>query len=218
MVIFDCNGVLVDGEAIAATVAAEEFTRAGVPITPQLIGHFFTGRRATDMIAAVETASDRKLPANFSEILTSATLRRFRAELRTTPHADYALSWLRGPKCVASSATRERIHAILEMTELLRFFEPNMFSGNDVPNGKPAPDLFLHAAAQMGIAASDCIVVEDSPVGVEAAVAAGMTAIGFVGGCHAGPQLADMLKAAGATRVIPDLRMLKSTVVDLRGW
>ena len=203
MVIFDCNGVLVDGEAIAASVAAEEFTRAGVPISPQLIGHFFTGRRATDMIVAVETASGRKLPAEFGATLTSATLRRFRAELRMTPHAEYALTWLRGPKCVASSATRDRIHAILEITELLRFFERNVFSGNDVPHGKPEPDLLLHAAAKMKVAASECIVVEDSPVGVQAAVAAGMTAIGFIGGCHAGPQLADMLKPPAPRRSSP---------------
>lgn len=218
MVIFDCNGVLVDGEAIAASVAAEELSRAGVPISPQMIGHFFTGRRATDMIAAVETACSCKLPADFATTLTSATLRRFRHELRATAHAEYALTWLRGPKCVASSATRDRIHAILEITELLRFFQSNIFSGSDVPRGKPEPDLFLHAAAKMGVAASDCIVVEDSAVGVQAAVAAGMTAIGFVGGCHAGPQLFETLKAAGAKTVIPDLRMLKSAVVELRGW
>ena len=218
MIIFDCNGVLVDGEVIAASVAADEFTRAGVPMSPQLVGHFFTGRRAVDMIAAVETAAGCKLPADFGVNLTAATLRRFRAELRTTPHADYALTWLRGPKCVASSATSDRIHAILEMTELLRFFEPNVFSGSDVERGKPAPDLFLHAAAKMNVQPKDCIVVEDSPVGVQAAVAAGMTAIGFVGGAHSGPQLASSLQTAGARTVIADLRMLKSTVVALRGW
>ena len=125
---------------------------------------------------------------------------------------------MRGPKCVASSATRDRIHAILEITELLRFFEPNVFSGSDVPRGKPAPDLFLHAAAKMSVRPNDCIVVEDSPVGVQAAVAAGMTAIGFVGGSHAGPQLASSLQAAGAKTVIADMRVLKSTIVALRGW
>jgi HAD superfamily hydrolase (TIGR01509 family) len=218
MIIFDCNGVLVDGEVIAASVAAEEFTRAGVPMSPRLVGHFFTGRRAADMIAAVETAAERKLPADFGATLTAATLRRFRAELRTTPHADYALSWLRGPKCIASSAPRDRIHAILEMTELLRFFQPNVFSSSDVPQGKPAPDLFLHAAAKMNVQPKDCIVIEDSPVGVQAAVAAGMRAIGFVGGSHAGPQLAGSLQTAGAKAVIADLRVLKSTVVALRGW
>lgn len=218
MVIFDCNGVLVDGEQISAAVAAEEFTRAGIPMSPQLIARFFTGRRVTDMIADIETATGRKLPANFAGVLAAATLRRIRDELRATPHAAYALTWLRGPKCVASSTSLERIRVSLETAGLLRFFEPNLFSASDVPHGKPAPDLFLHAAAQMGIQASDCIVVEDSPVGVAAAVAAGMTPVGFVGGSHVQSQLPAQLTAAGARTVIADMRVLKSTIVALRGW
>jgi HAD superfamily hydrolase (TIGR01509 family) len=218
VVIFDCNGVLVDGEQISAAVAAEEFTRVGFPMTPQLIARFFTGRRAADMFADVETATGRKLPADFAAVLAAATLRRIREELRATPHAAYALTWLRGPKCVASSTALERIRVSLETAGLLRFFEPNLFSASDVPRGKPAPDLFLHAASQMGIQAADCIVVEDSPVGVAAAVAAGMTAVGFVGGSHVHPQLPAQLTAAGASVVIADMRVLKSTIVGLRGW
>ena len=212
MIIFDCNGVLVDGEPISAAVAADEFTRAGFPMTPQIVAHFFTGRRATDMFADVETATRRKLPVNFPAILAAATLRRIREELRPTPHAAYALTWLRGPKCVASSATLDRIRVSLETAGLVRFFEPHLFSGNDVPRGKPAPDLFLHAAAKMEV------VVEDSPVGVAAAVAAGMTPIGFVGGSHVHSHLPAQLTAAGARAVIADMRVLKSTVVALRGW
>ncbi len=84
--------------------------------------------------------------------------------------------------------------------------------------GKPAPDLFLHAAAKMRVEPGDCIVVEDSAVGVAAGVAAGMTAIGFVGGSHAGSRLAEQLRAAGARAVISDMRALKGTIIDLRGW
>ena len=218
MIIFDCNGVLVDGETISAAVAAEEFTRAGFAMTPQVVARFFTGRRATDMFADVEAATKRKLPANFPATLAAATLARIRDELRSTPHAAYALTWLRGPKCVASSATLERIRVSLETAGLVRFFEPNLFSANDVPRGKPAPDLFLHAAARMEVDPADCIVVEDSPVGVAAAVAAGMTPIGFAGGSHAQSQLPAQLTAAGARAVIADMRVLKSTIVALRGW
>jgi HAD superfamily hydrolase (TIGR01509 family) len=218
VVIFDCNGVLVDGEMISASVVAEEFTRAGFVMSPQLVGQFFTGRRTSDMIADVETATGRKLPRNFTASLASATLRRYRAELVATPHAAHALTWLRGPKCVASSATLDRILVSLDSTGLLRFFDPNIFSGNDVQRGKPAPDLFLHAAAKMAVHPGDCVVVEDSVVGVQAAVAAGMTAVGFVGGSHAGPQLPGLLQAAGASAVISDFRRLKDTIVDLRGW
>jgi HAD superfamily hydrolase (TIGR01509 family) len=218
VVIFDCNGVLVDGEPIAHAVAAEEFVRAGVPLTPDLVARFFAGRRPADMFAIVEKATGRKLPQNFSTTVAAATLRRFRAELRPTPHAMHALTWLRGPKCVASSSPFDRIRVSLETTGLLRFFEPRLFSASDVAKGKPAPDLFLCAAAQSGVSPADCIVVEDSPAGVTAATAAGMTAIGFLGGTHAGPELGPMLIAAGARTVIADMRMLKSTIVEIRGW
>ncbi len=134
------------------------------------------------------------------------------------PHAAHALTWLRGPKCVASSSTFDRIRASLEITGLLRFFEPNIFSANEVPHGKPAPDLFLHAAARMQVKPSDCIVVEDSPAGVAAAAAAGMATIGFVGGSHAVAHLAPQLLAAGACTIIADMRQLKGTIAALRGW
>ena len=217
MVIFDCNGVLVDSEPIAAAVAAEEFTRAGFPLTADVIARYFTGRRSADMLAAVEAATRRKLPANFASLLTAATLRRFRMELRATPHVAYALTWLRGPKCVASSSTHDRIRVSLETTGLLRFFEHNIFSAGEVPHGKPAPDLLLHAAARMGVQASDCIVVEDSAAGVAAAHAAGMTPIGYVGSAQDAGVGAN-LTAAGARTLIADMRQLKSTVVALRGW
>ena len=218
VVIFDCNGVLVDSESLATAIVSQEFMRVGFALTPDIIARYFTGRRPADMFAEVEIAAGRKLPPDFAATVASVTLRRFRAELRATRHAAYALSWLRGPKCVASSSSIDRIRVSLESTDLIRFFEPNLFSANEVRNGKPAPDLFLHVAKRMQIAPRDCIVVEDSPVGVTAGVIAGMTVVGFVGGSHAGTQLANHLKAAGATKVITDLRALKSTIIDLRGW
>jgi HAD superfamily hydrolase (TIGR01509 family) len=217
VIIFDCNGVLVDSEPIAAAVAAEEFNRAGIPLTPELVLRFFFGRRPADMVAMVEAAGKCKLPPSFASRLTAAIIARLRADLRAVPHAAYALTWLRGPKCVASSSTLDRIRASLETTGLARFFD-HVFSASDVPNGKPAPDLFLHAAARMGVEPRDCIVVEDSPAGVNAAKAAGMHAIGFVGGSHAQGELGGTLMSAGARTVIADMRHLKGTVVALRGW
>jgi HAD superfamily hydrolase (TIGR01509 family) len=217
VLIFDCNGVLVDSEPIAAAVAADQFARIGIPITPELVSRYFFGRRPADMFALVEAAIHRKLPANFGADVAAATLKRLRAELRAIPHASHALTWLRGPKCVASSSARDRIRVSLEITGLARFFD-FVFSASDVPSGKPAPDLFLHAASRMGVQASDCIVIEDSPAGVAAATAAGMTAIGFVGGSHASAQLGEQLTRAGARAIVADLRHLKSTVVAVRGW
>jgi HAD superfamily hydrolase (TIGR01509 family) len=218
MVIFDCNGVLVDSEPLATTIASQEFMRAGFPLTPAMIARYFTGRRPADMFADVESATGRKLPTGFAASVAESILRRFRSELRPTHHAAYALSWLRGPKCVASSSSLERIRVSLESTGLIRFFEPNLFSASDVRNGKPAPDLLLHAAGKMGVEPGACIVVEDSPVGVTAGVAAGMTVIGFAGASHAGSDTADQLRAAGACEVITDLRALKRAIIDLRGW
>lgn len=218
MVIFDCNGVLVDSEPLATAIVSQEFMRAGFNLTPDVVARYFTGRHQADMFADVEMAAGRKLPAGFAETVASATLRRFRAELRATKHMAQALSWLRGPKCVASSSSFDRIRVSLESTDLIRYFEPYLFSASEVKNGKPAPDLFLHAAAKMHVEPRHCIVVEDSAVGVAAGVAAGMTAIGFIGGSHAGARLAEQLRAAGARAVISDMRALKGTIIDLRGW
>jgi len=216
--IFDCNGVLVDSEAIVANVAAQELNRAGFVVAPEVIARFFAGRRPTDMLADIEAATRRRLPPNFASTLASATKQRLRAELRAMAHVSHALTWLRGPKCVASSAPLDRVRTSLESTGLLRFFEPYIFSATDVPNGKPAPDLFLYVAARMRVQPADCLVVEDSPAGVSAAFAAGMVPIGFIGGSHANPSLGAQLTQAGARAVIADMRALKSTIVALRGW
>ena len=218
MFIFDCNGVLVDSEAIVAQVAASELTRVGFAVSPEIISRFFAGRRPVDMLVDIETATQRTLPVDFAKTLANATLKRIKAELRATAHVEHALTWLRGPKCVASSSPLDRIRISLESTGLIRFFEPHLFSANEVPNGKPAPDLFLHVAAKMRTKPEDCIVVEDSPAGVAAAHAAGMVSIGFIGGSHTTPNQGAQLTRAGARAVIADMRALKSTVVALRGF
>jgi HAD superfamily hydrolase (TIGR01509 family) len=217
VIIFDCNGVLVDSEQIAAAVAADELARAGVAITPEAVIRYFSGRRPADMLTMVEAVTRQKLPTNLGATIAAATVKRLREELRAMPHAAHALTWLRGPKCVASSSPPERIRASLEITGLARFFN-FCFSATNMPSGKPAPDLFLHAASRMGVQAADCIVVEDSAAGVTAATAAGMTAVGFVGGSHADTQLGEQLKSAGAQIIVADLRHLKGAVVALRGW
>jgi HAD superfamily hydrolase (TIGR01509 family) len=218
MIIFDCNGVLVDSEPIAAAVAAEAFQRVGIDITPDMVARYFTGRRPTDMFIAVEEAAGVTLPPKFAATVSQATLVRLNQELRAMPHVTHALSWLRGPKAVASSSNLDRVRVSLGTTELSRFFGNNLFSANDVSAGKPAADLFLHVAKQTGVSPQDCIVVEDSPAGVTAAVAAGMAAIGFIGGSHADEDLPAKLTAAGAVSVIADMRALKAEVMKLRGY
>lgn len=219
MVIFDCNGVLVDSESIASAVLSEAFASIGLTaITPQFVARHFHGRRPADIFDTVARATKRILPDEFSASVAEQTLRRVRAELRPIPHAARALTWIRGPKAVASSSPLDRMRTSLDVTGLLSFFSERLFSASDVPKGKPAPDLFLHAAARLEVDPAQCIVVEDSAAGVRAARAAGMTPIGFVGGNDAAGRLVRDLGAAGARAVIADMRALHSAIVDLRGW
>ena len=138
--------------------------------------------------------------------------------MRAVPHAAHALTWIRGPKAVASSSALDRIRLSLEVADLLRFFELRLFSADFVSKGKPAPDLFLLAAERLQADPAECIVVEDLVVGVAAAKAAGMKPIGFLGRGNPEDRVARDLLAAGARTVIVDLRDLKSAVNELRGW
>jgi HAD superfamily hydrolase (TIGR01509 family) len=185
-------------------------------LTADAVARRFHGRRPADIFAAVERITKRVLPLDFAANVAAETLRRLGAELRAVPHAAHALTC--GPKAVASSSSSDRIRLSLDITDLLRFFEPRLFSASMVAKGNPAPDLFQLAAARMVVAPADCIVVEDSVAGVTAAKAAGMRPIGFVGRSQAEGDLARDLRGAGAHAVIADLRALKSTIIDLRGW
>jgi HAD superfamily hydrolase (TIGR01509 family) len=218
LVIFDCNGVLVDSEPISAAVMAEALGRIGVKASAAGVMRRFQGRRPADIFAAIEKTIGRSLPLDFSACVAGETLRRLRTELRPIAHAAHALTWIRGPKAVASSSPPERVRKSLEITGLLRFFEPRLFSASTVRNGKPAPDLFMLAADRSQVAPHECIVVEDSVPGVAAAVAAGMRPIGFVGGSLVPGKLAADLLAAGACSIVADMRGLKGAIADLRGW
>jgi HAD superfamily hydrolase (TIGR01509 family) len=215
MIIFDCDGVLVDSEPIVAAVAAEEFTRAGFVYSPDRVVQQFTGMSDVDMIAAVETAARRRLPSDFAATLLCATEKRLRAELRPMPHAAELLARLERPSCVASSSSVDRVRLSLRITGLLSFFGPHLFSASDVARGKPAPDLFLYAAAKMRTEPSECVVVEDSERGIAAGLAAGMMPIGFVGGSHADAGSTSALIVAGARTVIDDLRDLPGVLAKL---
>ena len=135
-----------------------------------------------------------------------------RRELAPVPGIARALAQLDGPRCVASSSDPARIRMTLELTGLAGFFGDHIFSGAEVANGKPAPDLFLHAAKTMGAPPAECVVVEDSVQGVRAGVAAAMPVIGFTGGAHAYPGFADTLRAAGAATIIAHMDELPAVL------
>jgi HAD superfamily hydrolase (TIGR01509 family) len=218
VVIFDCNGVLVDSEPIANTVLARALASIGIKAPPQDLARRFSGRRPADIFYAIERTTGRRLPKNFEERVSDEILRRLRTELRPIPHVTRALTWIRGPKAVASSSPLERVQLSLEVTDLIGYFCGRLFSASRVKRGKPAPDLFLMAAQQMQVQPSKCIVVEDSVPGITAAAAAGMTPIAFVGGSEAAGHLAGELSNAGARAIIADMRHLHETITGLRGW
>ncbi|MDQ0457087.1 HAD family hydrolase [Rhizobium paknamense] len=188
LVIFDCDGVLVDSEPISVEVLVAAFRKAGVGIDDAYVYENFLGR---SMATVVETAKEQfslSIDEGFLTGMREDLFQRFRQDLKAIEGLSSALDALEAEgiaRCVASSSNPERIQLSLSVTGLLHRFEPHIFSATMVKNGKPAPDLFLHAAAQMGVEPAHCVVVEDSPAGIMAAKAAGMRALAFCGGSHA---------------------------------
>ena len=214
LLIFDCDGVLVDSEPLACQVDAEVLTASGFPFTADEIRDRFVGTSLSDMLARIEAEHGRALPENFAERLTRTLLLRFEDELKPVPGVREAILALPHRRCVASSSTPDRIALSLRVTGLAELFE-GIFSAVEVKRGKPAPDLFLHAAARMGVAPEDCLVIEDSRFGVAAARAAGMRAIGFTGGGHCGPDHDAALREAGASLIVTHMRDLPAAVTAL---
>lgn len=212
LIIFDCDGVLVDSEALACVVHAEVLTQHGYAISAAQVHERFLGRSAREARLEVEAEIGRAFPESYVTVLRGTIDRVFGEQLAPVPHITETLSRLSQRICVASSGTPTRIRSSLGTTGLLDHFAPHLFSAMQVEHGKPAPDLFLFAAAQMNTPPARCIVVEDSVPGVTAAHAAGMTVIGFTGGSHCRPGDAERLRAAGATVVIDDMRLLPDLV------
>ena len=193
LVIFDCDGVLVDSEPISLAVTLEVLAEAGCPLDLSTGYARFLGRSLASVAQWLREEHGVELDDALKARLRARLFQRFKAELRPIPGVAEAVRALPCPACVASSSQPDRIRLSLDLTELLPLFDPNIFSATMVERGKPAPDLFLHAAGQMGVAPGDCVVVEDSPAGIRAAQAAGMRVVGFVGGAHAEP--ADLRQA-----------------------
>jgi HAD superfamily hydrolase (TIGR01509 family) len=183
LVIFDCDGVLVDSEPISCGVLAAALTRAGLATTLADARRDYQGLMLDQVIDQAERRLGHALPAGWLERYEDERSAAFRRELRPVPGIEpvlEALSAARVPVCVASQGTPEKMDLTLALTGLDAYFDADVvFSAWQVPRGKPHPDLFLHAAARMGVAARDCVVVEDSPSGVHGARAAEMTVLGF---------------------------------------
>jgi HAD superfamily hydrolase (TIGR01509 family) len=203
LVIFDCDGVLVDSERIAVRVDAIVLGRLGWELTEAEIIERFMGRSEAHMVAEIEAHLGRPLTADWDADFVPLYRSALEAELEPVDGVVEALDAIATPTCVASSSTHERLRFTLGLTGLLERFDGRIFSATDVTNGKPAPDLFLHAAASLGVEPGRCAVVEDSRYGVEAARAAGMRAFGYAGGLTPADRL-----AGPSTVVFDDMREL----------
>ncbi|MFD5415898.1 HAD family hydrolase [Streptomyces nojiriensis] len=183
LVIFDCDGVLVDSERIAVRVDALVLAELGWNLTEAEIVDRFMGRSSQSMTKEIEAHLGHSLPADWEEEFRPLYRDALAAELTAVPGIVDALDALTHlPTCVASSGSHDKMRFTLGMTGLYQRFEGSIFSATEVEHGKPAPDLFLHAAQQMGVAPEACAVVEDSRYGLQAARAAGMRAFAYVGG------------------------------------
>ena len=198
-IIFDFDGVIADSEVLANRVLADMVTALGRPTSLEDALGRYMGKRLPDLIAAIESDMGKPLASSFAQDLQAATLDSFRSDLREVPGARAFLDAHAGVnRCIASSSSRERLALSLDVLGLTGQFAGGVFSADEVSRGKPHPDLFLMAAACLGVGPSHCLVVEDSESGVRAGLAAGMTVIGFCAAGHVRPGHSERLAAAGA--------------------
>ena len=208
LVIFDCDGVLVDSEPIAARVLAECVGELGLALTAEDCIARFTGISMASVMAALALDLGRPLPADFAARVRARDFAAFADQLKAIDGVEALLAAVAAPVCVASSGAPAKIRFSLGLTGLLARFEPHLFSAEMVARGKPAPDLFLFAAQAMGVPAAACVVVEDAVAGITAARAAGMRALGFTGGGHCRPGHGERLLAAGAHAICASMGAL----------
>ena len=197
LVLFDCDGVLVDTERIQVAVQARLLTQLGWPMDDEQVVERWMGRTSAAQLADIREHLGEDAVRRYEERATVEIHEAFEAELTEVDGIGDLLDVLAAsgvPTCVASSGSHERIERTLGITGLHDHFSGRIFSALEVEHGKPAPDLFLHAAATMGFDPASCVVIEDSAYGVEAGVTAGMRVLGYGGGMAP----AESLRAAGA--------------------
>jgi HAD superfamily hydrolase (TIGR01509 family) len=213
LIVFDCDGVLVDSEVLACRAVAETLAAFGYGVPVESIAERFIGVSNRDMYAALAADTGGALPDGFDAAMKRGALELFERELTAIAGLETVLPRLVIAKCVASSSLPDDIVWKLRRTDLLRWFPTTaIFSTALVARGKPAPDIFLYAAKKMGTSPGRSIAVEDSAPGVAAAKAAGMATFGFTGGSHCRPGQEARLRSAGADLVFADMRELPSLI------
>lgn len=202
LVIFDCDGVLVDTEILAAEATVAALARLGVTMTVDDAAHELVGLVVDESRRKLEQIHGITLPPDFMDEVNHRLDEASRQKLRPIDGIVDVLDRLDRPYAVASNSMRDRLRLSFEVTGLAPYFAGRTFSAEDVARGKPAPDLYLHVASTMGVPPDRCLVIEDSVPGVTAAKAAGMEVVGFCGAAHIAPGQEDRLRAAGASGIL----------------
>ncbi len=220
LVIFDCDGVLVDSEFLASKIEAKLLTDAGVAITAEEIGERYSGLTWKEILLDVEKTAGVPLSAGLLDIADRLVDMALESELDMIDGADRAVKRIKLPKCIASNSSRARLGISLTRTGLMNLFEPHIFAAHEVgtQKGKPDPNVFLHAAEVFNARPGNTIVIEDSVHGIRGARAAGMRVIGFTGGAHTFPGHADRLTEAGAETVINRHALLPDVILAMAEW
>jgi HAD superfamily hydrolase (TIGR01509 family) len=212
LVIFDCDGVLVDSEILSAEVEAEALSHLGVPVTSQDVMNRFLGLTQAELERKFERDYGIRLPSDHAQTTSQMLRQAYLTRLDPVPGVRKVIEELAIPFCVASNSPPSKLGLGLSVTNLFELVYPNIFCSKLVARGKPAPDLFLYAAKTMGADPARAVVVEDSVVGIKAAKAAGMLAIGFVGGLHHMPPSDQALIAAGADHIAQTMEDVQALI------
>ncbi|MFD1199245.1 HAD family hydrolase [Brucella gallinifaecis] len=200
LVIFDCDGVLVDSEPLSCRAFEQVYANHGMMLPEGSVAKGI-GMKVADIVNMIEDMTGNRLPDGAVDDFWPITRDLFAKHLQPAAGIADFLKVLPHKRCVASSSHPERIAFSLEKTGINQYFGDAVYSSSMVKRGKPAPDLFLFAADKMGVDPARCVVIEDSPFGVEGAIAAGMTAFGYTGGGHSYEGHAERLADKGASRV-----------------
>lgn len=209
LIIFDCDGVLVDSEILFNEVLANEITKLGWPLGVKECLSLFSGKSSIAVDKMIEEKLSQPCPINFRETLNNSISKILSQKLKPIPYIEEVLENIYN-KCVASSSDMSRIELSLKTTKLLVHFNKNtIFSSQMVEHGKPDPSLFLLAAKRMGVEPRNCLVVEDSVAGIQAAHSANMQAIAFIGATHAkGKEYQDKLHEQRPFLVTDNIRKI----------
>jgi HAD superfamily hydrolase (TIGR01509 family) len=220
LIIFDCDGVLIDSEIISARVDCEFLRDYGYEITPEELAHRFAGLTTEKIFELAGEEIGRPIPKEVIRRAEVETDRRLGEEVDPIPGVHEMLDALDGPRCICSNSRPERLKISLAKAGLWDRFRPYVFSSREVGEGrgKPAPDVFLHGAKLLEFDPADTIVLEDSVAGVTGGVAAGMRVVGFTGASHSWPGHGEALMDAGALTIVRRLKDFPATVEALREW